>query len=129
MAPFFHQTSAVLDVDGIMPALQPIEVKLINRVEVFRGIFVELFRKRPKEFFDCFGLHEVGTAIDRDNVGGHADVAPNDILVSQRCSRGASSSLKKVFRERFHCRRVVAFATENIEVGIVGIVRKMPTDQ
>jgi hypothetical protein len=52
---------------------------LINRIEVFRGIFVELSRKRPEEFFDCFGLHEVGTAMDRDMLGATRMWPPNDI--------------------------------------------------
>lgn len=39
---FFYSADPVLDPEEILPALRPAEIKLIDRIEVFRSLPVEL---------------------------------------------------------------------------------------
>jgi hypothetical protein len=64
-----------------------------------------------------------------DRYGGRVAVAPGPFLVTERDRRGTSTRAEKVFGERLDNGRVIALAAENVEVGVVRIVRKMAADQ
>jgi hypothetical protein len=51
------------------------------------------------------------------------------ILVTKSDRRGAATRAKKVFGECLDDGGVIALAAENVEVGIVRIIRKMAADQ
>src|SRR4029077_11138033 len=64
-----------------------------------------------------------------DRYGGRGAVAPGPFLVTECDRRGTSTRAEKVFGERLDNGRVIALAAENVEVGVVRIVRKMAADQ
>jgi len=57
MGSFFDGAGPILDPDKILPALRSAEIKLVDRIEIFRSLPVELGWKRVKELFDGFGCH------------------------------------------------------------------------
>ena len=58
-----------------------------------------------------------------------AAAAPGPILVTERDRRGTTTCTEKVFGECLDDCRVIPLAAENVEVGIVRIIRKMAADQ
>ena len=63
------------------------------------------------------------------DTGGRCTAAPGPLLVAERDRRGTATRAKKSFREGLDDGRVIALAAENVEVGVVRIVRKMAADQ
>ena len=55
--------------------------------------------------------------------------SPIPFLVTECDRRDTATCAKKVFREGLNDSRVIALAAENVEVGVVRIVRKMAADQ
>ena len=51
------------------------------------------------------------------------------ISIAKSYGCGRSPSAKELSGKLFHDRRVVALAAENIEIGIVGVIRKVAADQ
>ena len=63
------------------------------------------------------------------DTGSRGAAAPGLLLVSERNCRSAATGAEKVFGERLDNGRVIALATENVEIGAVRIVCEMAADQ
>ena len=123
-------TGSLADRENVLPALRSAQIELVDRVEVFGGIGVEPAWKKLKKLFDRGGVHGLwkgrGPQVD---TGGRGAAAPGLLLVSERDCRGTATRAEKVFGERVDNRRVIALATENVEIGAVRIVCEMAADQ
>ena len=65
----------------------------------------------------------------RIGTGSRGAAAPGPLLVTERDRRRTATRAEKIFREPLDDCRVIALAAENIEVGVVRVVRKMAADQ
>src|SRR4029078_5629694 len=88
-------------------------------------------RKTLKELFDSGGIHDSseGEVPLRSIPGAALPQLPVQILVTECDRRGTAMRAEKVFGECLDDGRVIALAAENVEVGIVRIIRKMAADQ
>ena len=123
-------TGLLADRENVLPALRSAQVELVDCVEIFDGIGVEPARKELKKLFDRGGVHDVWNAGGfQVDTGSRGAAAPGLLLVSERDCRGTATRAEKVFGERLDNGRVIALATENVEIGAVRIVCEMAADQ
>jgi hypothetical protein len=65
----------------------------------------------------------------RVDTGSRGTAAPGLFLIPERDCRCTATRAEEFFGERLDNGRVIALAAENVEVGVVRIVRKMAADQ
>ena len=73
--------------------------------------------------------HKVFPRPARIDTGSRGTATPGSLLVAERDRCGTAARAEKVLGERLDDGRVIALAAENIEVGVIRIVRKMAADQ
>jgi hypothetical protein len=131
MHPLCDLTGPLPDRENVLPALRAAQIELVDRIKIFGGICIELTWEKLKKLFDGSGLHGSyeGEGTSRIDPGSRGAAAPGPLLVAERDRRGTATRAEKVFGERLDDGRVIALAAENVEVGVVRVVRKMAADQ
>lgn len=130
MPTFLHLAGPFPDRHDILPSLGPAQIELIHRIQIFSSSRIELRGQLPEEFLYAGIAHGLETRRMVFSAGATDPSLPMIAhLITKRNRDSRPPCSEKLLRKLFHNRRVVAFAAENVEIGIVGVVGEVTADQ
>jgi len=112
MGPFIHGTYPILDRHLILPALRSAQIELIDRRETFRRLRIEFLREAAEKLWDRSRFHKSGCG-----------------LVAKRHRTRTGPRPKELLGKGLDNFRIIALATENIEIGPIRVIGEMAADE